>query len=258
MLAARRSADAVTGKKDSLKKKVDPKAVNKLADNLVKCQAFQNFFKSEQNRNVARNSVSSGHGGDFEEGFKYYVSTVAQLSTDIPDAYLPTAEYRIEGIQKQMNSNSFRDASFDGKVSLYAELLGARKSVNAQRNKVETLREKVNPAEVRTTANALFKCSAFRKYIEEHPEEAKKAATSGHGGELEDKFKNYVLNMDTIPEDVPKDYMPTALQRTEVLQKKIKSREFRNYAIPKQNMFYKELCATRSTPAKARTSPSTP
>ena len=246
ILAARRCVGAIHNKKDSLKKAIDPKLVNKTADELTNCKAFQNFFKSQKNLNVARESVSSGHGGTLEEGFKYYVSAMPQLGTDIPEAYLPTAEARIDGLKDQIQDQNFDAASLNGKITIYAELLAARRSVNAERKNVDSLKRTVDPKVVQEKASELSKCSAFREFVEKNPRLVKSAATSGHGGELEDKFKEYVLNLDKIPEDVPKEYMPTALKRTEALKKKIKSSEFRNYPNQKQNMFYKELAATRA------------
>ena len=244
LLAARSAADAVRGKADSLKKPFKPAEVNETADKLMKSKAFQDFF--DKNSEKARQFATSGNGGQLEDAFKYYVKTMVQLPLDVPMRYIPTAKDRIEGLQSQINSDKFQNAEPDVKAAIYAEVLGARRAVNAVRKKADTLDTQLQPEEVRKHSAALAKCEAFKKYIEDHPEEAKKAATSGHAGELEDKFRNYVLHLDRIPGDVPKEYMPSALERAEVLQKKIKSSTFQSLSAPGQNALYKELAATRA------------
>ena len=244
MLASRSSVGAIRGKKESLEKRLDPKEVNRRAKELTECSAFQAFL--ERNQESARRLAGEGHGGKLEEGFRSYVQTMIRLPSDVPQAYMPTAAARIEGLQDQIDGDGFKKAPLDTKVTLYAELLGARRSVNAVRKNADSLNQTVQAEKAKAHADKLIQCSAFREFIEKNPEAAKKAATSGHGGALEDAFKDYVKNMDKIPSDVPKEYMPNALERTEILQKKIKSSAFNSKNMFEQNQIYKELVATRA------------
>ena len=169
-----------------------------------------------------------------------------RLPTDVPQAYMPTAAARIEGLQDQIKGDDFKNAALDTKVTLFAELLGARRSVDAVRGNADSLNLTVPAEKAKAHADKLMKCTAFREFIEKNPDAAKKAAASGHGGALEDAFKDYVKNLDRIPSDVPQAYMPTALERTEILQKKIKSSAFQSKNMYEQNLIYKELVATRA------------
>ena len=244
VLASRASVGAIRGKKESLEKRIDPKEVNRRAKELTECSAFRAFL--DRNPEKARQLAGEGHGGKLEESFKYYVQTMIRLPTDVPQAYMPTAAARIEGLQDQIKGDDFKNAALDTKVTLFAELLGARRSVDAVRGNADSLNLTVPAEEAKAHADKLMKCTAFREFIEKNPDAAKKAAASGHGGALEDAFKDYVKNMDRIPSDVPKAYMPTALERTEILQKKIKSSAFQSKNMYEQNLIYKELVATRA------------
>lgn len=244
MLASRASVGAIRGKKETLEKRIDPKNVNRRAKELTECSAFGAFLA--RNQETARRLAGEGHGGKLEEGFKYYVQTMTRLPTDVPQAYMPTAAARIEGLQDQVKGDDFKNAALDTKVTLFAELLGARRSVNAVRGNADSLNLTVPAEKAKAHADKLMKCTAFREFIEKNPDAAKKAAASGHGGALEDAFKDYVKNMDRIPSDVPQAYMPTALERTEILQKKIKSSAFQSKNMYEQNLIYKELVATRA------------
>ena len=244
MLASRASVGAIRGKKETLEKRIDPKEVNRRAKELTECSAFRAFL--DRNPEKARQLAGEGHGGKLEESFKYYVQTMIRLPTDVPQAYMPTAAARIEGLQDQIKGDDFKNAALDTKVTLFAELLGARRSVDAVRGNADSLNLTVPAEEAKAHADKLMKCTAFREFIEKNPDAAKKAAASGHGGALEDAFKDYVKNMDRIPSDVPKAYMPTALERTEILQKKIKSSAFQSKNMYEQNLIYKELVATRA------------
>lgn len=243
MLASRASVGAERGKKETLEKRLDPNEVKRIADALTNSGAFQAFLRD--NKDAARHLAGEGHGGALEEGFKHYVNTMVRLPQDVPAEYMPTAAVRLEGLQEQIKGDKFKGASLDAKLTLYAELLGARRAAGAVRGKADSLKNSLPAAETKKAADELIQSSAFRDFIEKNPDAARKAALSGHGGALEDAFKDYVKNLDKIPDDVPKEYMPTALERTEILQKKIKS-AFGSKNMYEQNGIYKELVATRA------------
>ena len=244
ILAARTSVNAERGKKDSLKKRIDPAEVNRIADSIAKSSAFKDYLAD--NGDDARRKAASGHGGELEDGFKTYIRTMPRMPLDVPKEYMPTAIQRIEGLQSRIDSKEFDRSSTDVKVAVLAELIGARRSVGAERKNPKTLEGTLSAEEVKKATDKMINCSAFKEYVEKNPEAAKKAALSGHAGALEDAFKDYVKHMDKIPADVPKEFMPTALERTEILQDKIKSSAFRNKNMYEQNMVYKELVATRA------------
>ena len=245
ILAARTSVNAKVGDKSTLKKQLNPENVNQIAESIENCSVFKDYLRD--NREIARRKAASGHGGELEQSFKRYINTLPRMPRDVPQEYMPTAFDRIEGLQSRIDSAEFDKSTIDQKILLLGDLIGTRRSVGAERNKKETLNKTLSGEEVYNATDKMLKCTAFKEFVEKNPAAAKKAALSGHGGALEDAFKEYVKNMDRIPDDVPKEFMPTALERTEILKDKIKSNNFRNVKnMHEQNRIYKELIATRA------------
>lgn len=244
ILAARSSVGAVRGKKDSLQHRIDPTAVNEKADTLIGSAAFQAFV--EENEEKLDKLARSGHGGEMEDAFKKHVAAMKELPSDVSKEYMPTAVSRIENLQAKFKTREFMEAGLEEQTAYYAELMGARRSVGAERNKKELLNANVDPKKASEISQKLKDCQTFKDFIKKDPGAARNAATSGHGGALEDAFKKYVLTLSKIPGDVPKDYMPNARERTEALQDKIKSREFAAYSPSAKVSLYRELIATRT------------
>ena len=245
ILAARSNVNAQRNKKETLKHRLDPGAVNDKADSLFNSAAFRSFV--EENEEKLDKLAQSGHGGEMEDEFKKFVAAMPELPSDVSREYMPTAKARVEGLQEKIKSAEFRNFSDEVKLNYFAELMAARRSVGAERNKKETLNTNVDPAKAAEMKEKLLQSDAFKDYIRNNLGEARSAATSGHGGELEDCFKKHVLKMNKIPADVPKDYMPTAKERTESLQDIVKSRDFSNrYDYVQQVSVYRELLATRA------------
>lgn len=245
ILAARTNVNAVRKTPDTLKTKLDPTAVTDASIQLIQCGALAQFIESDPK--AAKSLATSGHGGEFEEKFRDFVRGMDVLPNDLPIRYAPTAMKRIEGLQKKLGSKDFDQKTPEEKIAAYAELIGTRRSVNAGRNQPETLNINMDPAKAKAEAKKLTECSAFQDFVKQNPAAVKNAARSGHGGALEDAFKKYVLNLDKIPEDVPKEFMPNARERTEVLQKKIDSSAFLAKSEVEQDSLYRELMATRAS-----------
>ena len=242
ILAVRDNVGAKRKTPETLRVKPKPDEVNAVATILLNCQAFQDYMANH--RQEAVSAARSGHGGELADKFKEYVRKLDVLPEDLPSQYAPTALERIESLQKRIK------AEYDGKTpeektKLLAEVLGARRSVHAVRGEKDSLKFNLNPKTAGEEAAKLADCEAFKEFVRNHPNEAKSAVTSGHGGKLEDQFKEYVLNMDRIPEDVPAEYMPTAAERTKVLQKKIDAKGFSNKTLAERTSIYRELMATR-------------
>lgn len=244
ILAARQNVNAIRKDKKSLAGKPDPAAVNKAANTLANCDTFKKYIADHAAEAI--HAATSGHGGELDDKFKEYVRGADTLAADLPDAYAPTALERTEALQKKIGSDDFARKTPQEKAALYAELLGARRAVGSIRGKEDSLKIKIPAATAAKEAQKLKDCQTFQDFVANNPDLVKSAARSGHGGKLEDKFKEYVLNLDHIPQDVPTEYMPTAVKRAEVLQKKIDASTFREKSKFDQNQLYRELAATRA------------
>lgn len=243
LLGARAAVEAVRGKKESLDKKLNAAVLAEKVKTFCDDPTFQ-VFATDLNSG-AMEAAQKGHGGALEDKFREYVLKLKELPEKLPAGYTPTALDRIEALQKKIKSDAFNQLEDDDKEALLTELAATRNAIQAKRKDKHSLEGPVPLEDLSTARDKLSECQTFQEFLQSNPEAARKAALSGHGGELEDKFKEYVKNLDRIPRDVPKQYMPTALERSEVLQKKIGSRSFRNLEANDKSALYRELLATR-------------
>ena len=228
-------------KKDSLEKPVDPVKLNEAINKWKACAAFQDFVKDKPAQ--VREGGSSGHGGLMGDRFKEFVLRRDSLEDDIPVDFMPTAAARIDVLKKKIQDNP--NPTPEQKQKLYAELLATRSAVSAVRGNAKSLNGTVDPVKLSQEREKISKSSAFQAFLQDSTRSAavRAAALTGHGGALEDEFKDYVQNLDVMPQDVPDRYMPTAYDRIEALQKKIREPDFPQ----KENAadLYVELIAAR-------------
>ena len=249
VLATRMAMNAKRDDLDTLKNtKIDPQAIADAAKELSEFQPFKDFVDDKERE--ARNSITARytHGGDLEEKFKEYVAGLDELPEKIPARYIPTAYERIEALKKKISGINPTAENADELVSACAALLGARRSVGAKRKTPDSLKINVQTKEAKDFSDKLRNCKAFKDFVKKNPKLVKDitSAKHTHGGELEEKFKEYILKLDKIPEGVPKEYMPTALERCEALKKKINSSEYRSKTPDEKKGILKELIATRA------------
>lgn len=259
-LLATRCFVGATEDEKSLKKPLDPAAINASAEKFAKSPFFQNYV--QRTGAWLDVLVDKDYGADVADHFKYYVAGSLNVPEDLPAEYLPTAKERIEALQNKIRNATnprYENWPEETKTAYVAEILAARRGVNAQRGKEDSLNPKPDLKKSAEYAQQLKDSDTFKAFLKEHPELVKDAVTSGHAGKLEDKFQEYVLNLPKIPADVPKEYMPTAAQRIEVLQSRIKenaakekqydrlSQDEQLSIASKQETLYRELMATRAS-----------
>ncbi|MBO6159649.1 MAG: hypothetical protein J6P72_10395 [Firmicutes bacterium] len=182
-------------------------------------------FKEMINKKGAefKGLMAKGHGGEAENFFKDYVKEANYIDRNMPLDYLPTSLERIEALQKKVKANSFNSLSEDQQDALYLEILATRFSAGAQRGKKSSLDSPMYPNEMHNWLDYFKQHPMYKDFLHSNKAEIKEAVLAGHGGALVDKFKDYVKNMDVIPEDAPEEHMPTAKERIEILQKKLSS-----------------------------------
>ena len=251
LYAARCCIGAERGKEKTLERYPDPKNLNAWVKYWNKSTTFQEFLKKDPK--AIKDAATSGHGGAMEDKLKEHILNSDHIRDDTWKQYMPTAEDRTRSIQTLIDSKLFLNLSSEKKAEYYCELMATRQSVNAVRKDKKSLAPQLDPKKVSDLYDKWNKCETFKTYLSKNPIDAMKAATSGHGGALEDAFKDYVKNLDHIPADVPQGYLPTAEERLEVLQKKVKST-----TDPKLRAdLYKEMMATRMAAQAIRKTPST-
>lgn len=154
--------------------------------------------------------------------------------TDRPDAILTKEEYEKKQTEKLKD--------------LCIKIAAHRRAVNAPRNDKSTLMTLDCTAEtVQKWEEKLRNSTGFNNFLETmNFDELTALASEGHGGKLEDKFKEYVKKSPEIPDDVPDEYMPTAKERCEILKKHIQSSTFANSSRSAKLNIYSELIAARA------------
>lgn len=243
VLAARSSSNVKCGEKSELGQYLDPKKLAETAAEYKKCETLKNFIASDPE--AAKRAASEGNGSALEEAFRKHVRELVPIPADIPARYIPTAKERTEGLMTKIKGRDFAMLDRDEQLGVYAELMAARMSVGAVRKDESSLNAVLDPEKVKTASDSLANNETFKSFIESSPAKVREAATSGHAGALEDAFKEYVLDLDHIPADIPDRYMPSALKRTEVLKSKIKADSFVSSSPERKAALYKELMATR-------------
>ena len=129
------------------------------------------------------------------------------------------------------------------------DIMATRRSFNAKRNDKDGLsKASVDAEKKHELKQALKKNPVLDTYLKSMSyADLRKLAESGHGGAMEESFTKYLTNCDKMPENAPKEYMPTARARVEALQKKMDTTSFQHRTSPgDQRAVYIEMLATRS------------
>jgi len=126
------------------------------------------------------------------------------------------------------------------------DILATRRAIEAKRNDKSGLKKAaVNADLVHTIKQDMIKSEGLNNFFNEMSyADLHKLAYEGHGGAMEDKISAYFKNAEAIPADAPYSYMPTAKERTELLQDMIPSSRHAPSSV--QRKYYIELLATRA------------
>ena len=139
--------------------------------------------------------------------------------------------------------------------ALCLDIMATRRTIGALRNQPKLLDRDFTAAERETAKEGLLKSKTLKDFLRTLPySEMRRLAADGHGGALEDRFKSYAANTLVLADDdLPEAYRPTALQRTEALQKQLDSDGVWNSVDPKERHDrYLELMATRAAVGSVR------
>ena len=142
ILAARILVDSERGVLKSLKKPVNGRDIDALADKLAENETFKKFMDQlevDEKRNLL---THSGHGGVFEDKFKEFIlkQKAGELHNDrILDRFMPKVYQRIEELQRQAKEKSPSDPI----KSEVAEVMLLRAMIGARRNQPDKLSAKI-------------------------------------------------------------------------------------------------------------------
>ncbi len=149
-------------------------------------------------------------------------------------------------------------------VKAYAGIFAARMIVNTEGGSKSYLDMAMDPQEHQKLQQQLAGSELFRDFVERTgAEELGRLLKSGHGGNVEKSFRSYLLNADRLGDrkevgsGLLDRYMPSALERTEALQKKIAAPGFAELDGDRQLELYAELMATRASVSSVRGKKST-
>ena len=236
IFALRSSVNAERNKKSTLRYTPKKEVFDQQKKDLLEDKNFDAFVKKHGTEKINQ-WIAGGHGGAVEAEYQEYLKTSPRLSEKTPKRYMPSAKERIDSLQKELKN---KDSQSADAFRIYAEIFRARRSVGALHSDKSRLEANIS-GENYGKAPDLEKNETFKKFAKEKGEELKALALKGHGGEAEKQFRAYVTNLDHVPTDVPKPYGPTALERTEALQKKMKSADFNALPQEKKQALYKKI-----------------
>lgn len=138
---------------------------------------------------------------------------------------------------KVFNPNRLSDEELDEFGDRILHIMAARQLANSDRGKVAKLKAaKLDPKDINARVEEMKNDPAFQSFVAKikyDPDSYKKAflagqATPGHGGKLDDMFKEHMLNLPPglMPNSkLHERYMPTAKARIESIQNQIKKKD---------------------------------
>ena len=131
-----------------------------------------------------------------------------------------TAAQWVEDRRRMINAEGFDGGNTKFMEKMCSEIMAARLLSDSVRGKKSTLQKQITGEALLGTAKRLRHDAAFRDFMgriandPKQQEKALRAATAGHGGELDDMFRSFVKNLPagelTTGDPFLGRYMPTA------------------------------------------------
>ena len=151
--------------------------------------------------------------------------------------------------------NNRRQEVIETEVALCLNIIAARRTAGSGRDTKYILDRPMDFAACVSVMDQVAGNKSIVDWVRSlSSEERRKYATTGHGGAMEDAFKEHVKNLDIIPDDIPNYYMPNAKTRCEALQQRMKDHSFTHGLDKRKVDMYTELLATRMAAESVRSS----
>ena len=161
----------------------------------------------------------------------------------------PIVKDYIEELQRKvqaMPKPALSPAQLDAQKSIAMKILAARIGINARAGSVggSALKKNREHDKEVNAFRSLEQSEAMEWFFRKTaPEKLRSLLLTGHGGELERSIQTYIAGFDKLPAGVPERLMPTAKQRCEALQAKLKDAP----DAQRTEELYKELLAARDS-----------
>ncbi|MCR4745512.1 MAG: hypothetical protein K5894_09845 [Lachnospiraceae bacterium] len=167
---------------------------------------------------------------------------------------LGTAKNYIEQMKRQIGKLPSNNPSIKDKNDLkdyVKSIMASRMDVGSVRGNKKTLETERDLQNQEKARNYLDNHESVKNWLNSmsYNDLYKLATKRGHGGKLEDSYVKYLSEQPTLPKDIDPRYIPTAKQRTEALQKQIKSLmdgHVTQASVEKLSKSFKELMVARS------------
>ena len=161
---------------------------------------------------------------------------------------------KLEGAQKTEFINGKNEQIKKAEVEACLKIMATRRAGFVERNAKQTLQIRLSKSMRENALAELKKDTMLVDFLNGLTQEQRRYYIGkGHGGAMEDAYKEHVKNAQTISsQKVNEYYMPDAKTRTEILQKRIKSRAFSRAGARAQAAAYAELIATRAAVGSIR------
>lgn len=190
---------------------------------------------SMSRKDLSRIMRKDQDGAALEAAFRKHIATLDEIPSELPDELRPSAKERIEALQEKVKS---KETTPSQKRKYALEIIATREAVGAQRGGAgldatvpADIRERTR--KVKENMDKLFKgvenaTENFDKYVVS-------GVTKGHGGKMVEAYRKYyservsrVNRGRDLPTDLEDSRMPTARNRIEELQKRMRADDQKN------------------------------
>lgn len=187
---------------------------------------------SMSRKDLSRIMRKDQDGAALEAAFRKHIATLDEIPSELPDELRPSAKERIEALQEKVKS---KETTPSQKRKYALEIIATREAVGAQRGGAgldatvpANMRERTR--KVKENMEKLFKgvenaTENFDKYVVS-------GVTKGHGGKMVEAYRKYyservsrVNRGGDLPVDLEDSRMPTARNRIEELQERMRAGE---------------------------------
>lgn len=199
-----------------------PEAVDEPRRRWYGFEALQSYLDREPE--AAARILADGSPARLLAAFRRHVVRQDTMPGNVPDEYLPNGKDRLRVLRDKLSAASFPELEAEKREELVTELLAARIAVNAVRGSSASLNKPLTQEALAKGREELERCGfAFRSFVAEESGAISAAAASGHGGAVEDRFRDFLSRQPRLESSIPDRFVPSARARMAALQEKLRN-----------------------------------